>query len=119
MLVKNNDYDIKYLLALLNSKLYYLWLYYRGKRKGEILELYVTPVENIPIKQISKEEQRDFIKLVDQLILLKQEFYESPNTDKQNLNQKINDIVNEIDYLVYELYDLTDEEIDLIENSKE
>ncbi|HOK22353.1 MAG TPA: Eco57I restriction-modification methylase domain-containing protein, partial [Bacteroidales bacterium] len=35
---KDENVSLKYILALLNSKLYYLWLYYRGKRKGEILE---------------------------------------------------------------------------------
>lgn len=35
---KSQDYDLKYLIALLNSKLYYFWLYHRGKRKGEMLE---------------------------------------------------------------------------------
>ena len=43
-------YKIKYILALLNSKLYYVWLYNRGKRKGESLELTATPLSEIPIR---------------------------------------------------------------------
>ena len=39
ILAKNPKLDLKYVLALLNSKLYYLWFYYKGKRKGEMLEL--------------------------------------------------------------------------------
>jgi len=54
---RDKNFNIKYLLALLNSKLYYTWLYYKGKRKGETLELYVTPISQVPIKNISKEEQ--------------------------------------------------------------
>ena len=31
---KSNDIPLKALLGILNSKLYYLWLFYKGKRKG-------------------------------------------------------------------------------------
>lgn len=34
------EYQLKYILSLLNSNLYYIWLYNKGKRKGESLELY-------------------------------------------------------------------------------
>jgi len=40
---------LRELLALLNSKLYYFWLYNRGKRKGQYLELYAKPLSQIPI----------------------------------------------------------------------
>ena len=45
------EYNLKYILGLLNSKLYYIWLYNRGKRKGEILELTAKPLSEIPIKK--------------------------------------------------------------------
>ena len=35
ILAKNPKLDLRYVLALLNSKLYYLWFYYKGKRKGD------------------------------------------------------------------------------------
>lgn len=40
----DNHFNLKYILALLNSKLYYFWLYHKGKRKGENLELTQTPL---------------------------------------------------------------------------
>ena len=43
----HKDYNIKYILGLLNSKLYYVWLYHKGKRKGETLELYQKPLSKI------------------------------------------------------------------------
>ena len=49
-----NKTSIEYLLALLNSKLYYIWLYNKGKRKGDMLELYGTPLSEIPIWKKSK-----------------------------------------------------------------
>jgi TaqI-like C-terminal specificity domain len=49
---KDPEISLKYLLALLNSKLYFFWLYRRGKRKGEMLELYQKPLSEVPIKRI-------------------------------------------------------------------
>lgn len=40
----------RYALALLNSKLLYVWLKNKGKLKGDLLELYGKPLEEIPIK---------------------------------------------------------------------
>jgi len=98
------DIELKYLVALLNSKLYYIWLYYKGKRKGEMLELYATPLSQIPIKIIVKEKQKIFISLVNQIIELKKE------------NKSTVQLENNINKEVYNLYNLTDEEIVTIEN---
>ncbi|HRS69804.1 MAG TPA: Eco57I restriction-modification methylase domain-containing protein, partial [Bacteroidales bacterium] len=65
---KDENVSLKYILALLNSKLYYLWLYYRGKRKGEFLELYQKPLSEIPIKIVPQMDQQPFIDLVDQIL---------------------------------------------------
>ncbi len=43
---------LKYLLAILNSNLYFFWLYFRGKRKGEMLELYQQPLSEIPVSRL-------------------------------------------------------------------
>lgn len=57
---------LKYLLGLLNSKLYYFWLYNRGKRKGQALELYGNPLSKIPIPLMDYDiiesyvEEKDF-----------------------------------------------------------
>lgn len=109
---KDNNYCLKYILALLNSKLYYLWLYYRGKRKGEMLELYLTPLSEIPIKKISPEQQKPFIQLVDQIFsITKDDDY----LDNPGKKAKVKDLEKKIDKLVYELYELTHEEIETLE----
>ena len=41
--------EVKGCAVLLNSSLIYFWLYHRGKRKGDTLELYATPLSEIPI----------------------------------------------------------------------
>lgn len=59
------DVSLKYIVAVLNSTLYYRWLYYRGKRKGDMLELYAKPLKEIPIKEASPAEQQPFIRLAE------------------------------------------------------
>ncbi|MGX8794646.1 Eco57I restriction-modification methylase domain-containing protein [Fusibacter sp. JL298sf-3] len=48
-----SPYSLLVLTALLNSAYYYTWLYEMGKRKGQLLELYATPLKNIPLPAIS------------------------------------------------------------------
>ncbi|PXF59288.1 MAG: hypothetical protein C4B58_04015 [Deltaproteobacteria bacterium] len=112
---KDKSICLKYVLALLNSKLYYLWLYHRGKRKGEMLELYQKPLSEIPIKKISEDEQKSFIKIVDKILPLTQseDYIQSPKKQSQ-----VKTFEEEIDQLVYKLYDLTPEEIKIVEGEK-
>ena len=98
-----DNYSLKFLLAVLNSKIIYKWLYYRGKRKGEMLELYQEPLSKIPISKIPESEQQPFIELVDKILLDKK-----AGRDTKELEEKI-------DQLVYKLYELTEEEIKLVE----
>lgn len=88
-----------YLLGILNSKLVYTWLYFRGKRKGEMLEMYYTPLTEIPIKIGTKEQIRKLTVLSNKLA-----------TDKDISDaekKKVEFIINRI---VYEIYDLNEEE---------
>lgn len=48
-------FSLWYLLALLNSAPYYAWLFYNGKRKGNMLELYSQPLENLPVVQADEK----------------------------------------------------------------
>jgi adenine-specific DNA-methyltransferase len=102
---KDRGVNLKYVLGLLNSKLYYFWLYHKGKRKGEMLELFYTPLTEIPIKCPSPIDQQPLIKAVDRIILAKQR---DPGADIGKLEE-------EIDRLIYELYGLTEEEIAIVE----
>jgi len=105
--------DLKYLLSILNSNLFYLWLYEKGKRKGEILELYHRPLSEIPIMKISFEKQIPFITLVDQILAITKNDDYLDNPTKQ---AQVKTLENQIDQLVYKLYNLTPEEIAIVEN---
>jgi len=114
---RDQSFKLKYILSLLNSKLYHFWLYFRGKRKGKVLELFQIPLSEIPVKKISLNDQELFIKLVTKItdITSCQGF----SRDKE-LIIKINHYKCQIDQMVYELYGLTPEEIEVVENfSKE
>jgi hypothetical protein len=107
-----DDINLLLLTGILNSKLIYLWLYNRGKRKGEMLELYPTSTEQIPIPSLIigaklKVEQKQIIELVKEIIEIKQKDSKSDTRTKER----------QIDQLVYKLYDLTPEEIALIEKT--
>lgn len=45
----NSPYSLKVLTLILNASLYFHWLTHMGKRKGNLLELYATPLKEIPI----------------------------------------------------------------------
>ena len=104
-----DGYKLKYILGLLNSKLYYVWLYNKGKRKGESLELYQKPLSEIPIKKATSIQQREVADLVDAIIVKK----------KQNPKADTSDLEREIDQHVYALYNLTPEEIAMIEKNSQ
>lgn len=101
---KETDINLKYILALLNSKLYYLWLYNRGKRKGNMLELFLKPLSEIPLKIADTPTQKRFIDCVEAIMKVKK----SNNTDTSALEA-------EIDSMVYDLYGLTEKEIKIVE----
>ncbi len=104
---KSNDIPLKYVLGLLNSSLYYVWLYNRGKRKGEMLELYQTPLSEIPIKISSPEQMSEIIKFVEQIV----------STKAINKEADTTNLEGQVDQLVYKLFGLSLDEISLIEAS--
>jgi adenine-specific DNA-methyltransferase len=103
-----NQFDIRYLLGILNSKLYYVWFYLKGKRKGETLELYQTPLSEAPIKAGSKLQQLPIIQAVDKVLAI--------NNSKQEDKDMLLYYYKIINNLVYKLYDLSPEEIEAVEN---
>ena len=90
--------SLKYIRALLNSKLYYIWLYKRGKRKGELLELYATPLEELPVKLIDSEAQNAFVDIVEKII------------EKRERGLETGELEAKVDEMVCELYGLDKEE---------
>ncbi|MBP7837304.1 N-6 DNA methylase [Candidatus Saccharibacteria bacterium] len=107
VITKNSEYPLKYLLGILNSKLALFWLYNRGKRKGDTLELFYDPLSKIPIASCSEDQQKMIIALVDEIIV---ERSKDSRADTHDTEQRV-------DQLIYEIYGLTDEEISIVESS--
>ena len=106
------EYQLKYILSLLNSKLYYVWLYNKGKRKGEILELIAKPLSEIPIKKADEQTQNKFISVVDKILAITQTDDYLQNQEKQ---EAVKEYEKQIDVMVYKLYELTYDEVMFID----
>lgn len=102
---KSKETDIFYLLGILNSKLNFIWLYNRGKRKGETLELFKTPLSEIPIIELENDKRIRVSELAKKITYMKQN------------NPKLDTTIyeDEIDKIIYNAYKLTNKEIAVIE----
>jgi adenine-specific DNA-methyltransferase len=79
----NNDLvKLKAYTVYLNSAWVYLWLYHMGKRKGELLELYKTPLGRIPVPEFSENDLIELSRIHDAYCLTEDE---SLLTDAENL----------------------------------
>ena len=108
------EIPILFILSILNSKLILFWLLNKGKKKGNLLELSPRPVSEIPIKKISDSEQQRYVKIVDEILNITKVDGYLNNTDLQS---QVKEYERKIDTMVYELYELTPEEIEIVENS--
>lgn len=68
----NSSENLKVLLLILNSELIFKWLYNKGQRKGEMLQLFKDPLNNIPIVDIdSLAVKKEFTLVADIMIFKK------------------------------------------------
>jgi hypothetical protein len=112
----NNVFSYEFILAILNSRLaewfYYWFVFNRAVRTMDFDEYYMG---KLPIKLIDKKSQQPFIDLVNQILNITKDDDYLQNSNKQN---KVKELEHQIDQLVYRLYDLTEEEIKIIEREK-
>ena len=101
--------SIKYLCALLNSKMV-TWIFDSiAASSGMGVSRWIrTYVEQIPVPPIPEPLQRPFVALVDKILAAKSD---DPDADTSALE-------DEIDELVYQLYQLTPQEIAVIKGSR-
>ncbi|EAK6345932.1 class I SAM-dependent DNA methyltransferase [Campylobacter jejuni] len=109
--IKTQRINVKYLTAILNSKLIAFWLKHKGKMQGNNYQIDKEPLLNIPIVTINSKNQKiadELINLVDEILKVKEQ---DKNANTQELENKINS-------LVYKLYNLNEEEIKTIEGKQ-
>lgn len=106
--IKTQRINVKYLTAILNSKLIAFWLKHKGKMQGNNYQIDKEPLLNIPIVTINSKNQKiadELINLVDEILKAKEQ---DKNANTSPLEEKINN-------MVYKIYNLTEEEIKIIE----
>ncbi|OEW88680.1 restriction endonuclease [Campylobacter jejuni] len=105
----NNKKELLYLTALLNSNVNFYYFKQIGAKLGVSgYEMSKIFVEKLPIPKINSKNE----KLADELINLVDEILKAKEQDKNTNTQELE---NKINSLVYKLYNLTEDEIKIIE----
>lgn len=120
----NKDISMKFILGLLNSRLIgEIFLYIAPKsKKGLFPKIIITDAKRLPIPNIDLNNKQDkemhdkIVTLVDNIITLNKKLSVEKNPNSITIiNRQINAVDKQIDSLVYKLYNLSDEEIRVIE----
>ena len=135
--IQTNRVKMKYLLGILNSKPIAFWLKHKGKMQGNLFKIEKENLLNIPIPQITESNQPlcdEIIKCVEKILEIKACHTErelvSQNTeskkdfspfskaqnDKSDSTLDTSKLESKIDSLVYKLYNLTNDEIEIIDS---
>ena len=124
-ILTSNRCDLKYLLGLLNSKL--LTFYLKQKLITNVQgfpQILMGQLEQLPIRTINFADPTDqarhdrMVALVDRMLDLHKQLAEAKTPQTQTvLQRQIETTDRQIDVLVYELYELTEEEIKIVEES--
>ncbi len=105
--------DDKYLFAILNSKVIYFFMRQMASNLGEGAFRWIKQfIERLPIPKITPQNQKLAHKITDCAKAILEAKEKDPKANTQELEK-------EIDALVYQLYNLTDEEIKIIEEGQE
>jgi adenine-specific DNA-methyltransferase len=116
--------DLGYLCGLLNSRLLWKWYQHRAKRRGIGLEingrvLGATPIRRIDFGRRSERACHDrMVGLVERMASLKRESAAARGKRaRMAIERRVETVDRQIDRLVYALYDLTEEEIAVVEEA--
>ena len=92
----SKNVSLEYLLAILNSRYANVLL---ANLRGDDYHIYPEHIRNIPIPKASREQQEEIAELVRQVII------------EIRSNDDVSELKSKIDFLVYHLYDLTYDEV--------
>ncbi|HBN05024.1 MAG TPA: hypothetical protein DD434_04440, partial [Bacteroidales bacterium] len=87
-----------------NSKLIAFWLKNKGKMQGDNYQLDKEPLLQIPIRIGNESQIKSVIEFVEQILSIKQ----------ANPNANTITIENEIDKIIYNIYELTEDDVEEI-----
>ncbi len=106
---KKTAADLKFILGILNSKLATFYHFNSSPKasKGGFPKILVTDIKNFPIPEITEQEKESFVKIVNEILILKKS------------NSDISLLENKIDNMVYTFYKISVDEIKTIEGLDE
>jgi adenine-specific DNA-methyltransferase len=99
----NDKYSLRYLCGILNSKFALYWFYQNGKRRGAGVDIGVDKLRDFPMPEEATTKANAIDSIVNEIISLKRN-----NADTHMLEEQI-------DNIIYELYNLSDEEVTAVE----
>nr|WP_256437269.1 TaqI-like C-terminal specificity domain-containing protein [Flavobacterium sp. CS20] len=102
--IKPHTFNLKYLTALLNSKLIAFWLRYKGKMQGNNYQIDKEPLVNIPIINTPEKTVNLLSNMVAEIL------------DKKSKNEDTLHLEQEIDNIIYRLYNLTYDNVKIIDD---
>jgi len=110
--------DYKYMLGILNSN--FIGWYFRKKSQispdDTFPQIMISDIMQFPISTTEQSKQNKMVQLVEQMLSLNKQLPEAKTGHEQTLLQRQIDATDkQIDKLVYELYELTPEEIKIVE----
>jgi hypothetical protein len=108
LVIKTDRINLLYLLGILNSRIVKYWLRYKGKMQGDNFQVDKDPILSIPIIIPEQGKLKIISGLVSDIIRDKQ----------QKDHSNISPLENRINHMIYKSYDLTHEEIKIIEEPK-
>ena len=109
-----DKFYLEYILALLNSKLVN---YYHDSLRLKGVDLHpqilISDLKRLPIKNIPLKDQKPFIILVNKILSLTKS---SDYLKDQSKQKKVQEYQEQIDEMVFELYNLNKDEVKIIQN---
>jgi hypothetical protein len=119
----NNENDLKFMLGILNSELanYFIKIIALDLTEGAFTKVRTNQLARLPIVNLksAKDEssKNEIVKLVDQLLNLNIEKAEAKLPSRvSQLESKIDYCEDRINEIVYQLYDLTEDDVKIVEN---
>ncbi|HED7857830.1 TPA: Eco57I restriction-modification methylase domain-containing protein [Campylobacter coli] len=103
-----SNINLKYLIANLNSSISKFWIKNNAATLGDGIYGAKIYIEKLSIPKINSKNEKlanELVSLVDEILKAKE----------QNKNANTQELENKINFLVYKLYNLTEEEIKIIE----
>ncbi|HNU96108.1 MAG TPA: Eco57I restriction-modification methylase domain-containing protein [Candidatus Magasanikbacteria bacterium] len=110
-----SKFNPKFILGILNSKFltyYFLTNFEEKHLAGGYLAINKSTIEQLPLVDADIKQQKPFVEIVDKILEITRSGDYLKNSAKQ---AKVKEYETQIDQLVYKLYELTPEEVKIVE----